>query len=415
MPLDTTAPGLDALLLATALQLELSDRDNRVADKRYQHVPVHLQRPASRMRHLMDTARIYPQGSRAIGTTIVDGTSEDRFDLDAILEFNRPIGWTPSRVLDELYTAFQGFPDVKKIERCTRCIQLQFAFMHLDVTPLDPADEPRPERVGQIFHSPDHGPDSVHDVNPFGFITWFKDTITPAKQVFLDHVRNTRKGLVLNDRFVGGQIMADADVDELPEPIDPIRDAPQVIALKLLKRYLNLRYANRDLKRPISIYLSKVAALVPASAYGVCAQLEDLTAELERRMTNALVAGQKLQERNPVFPPENFNDRWPKSNRDLEVFRADLRHLTQELKRARTSELSEIQKIFDGLFGERVSASAVRSYIDGIDSTGQKSSYEHGRGYVANPAILSATPAAAPKVSRAAPHHFHPGEVKKIR
>ena len=35
MPLDATAPGLDALLLATVLRLELSDRDLRVDDKRY--------------------------------------------------------------------------------------------------------------------------------------------------------------------------------------------------------------------------------------------------------------------------------------------------------------------------------------------------------------------------------------------
>lgn len=53
MPLDATAPGLDALLLATVLQLELSDRDLRVADKRYLFVPEHLQRPTSRIGHLM--------------------------------------------------------------------------------------------------------------------------------------------------------------------------------------------------------------------------------------------------------------------------------------------------------------------------------------------------------------------------
>lgn len=413
MPLDATAPGMDALLLATVLQLELSDRDLRVADKRYLFIPEHLQRPSSRMRHLMETARIYPQGSRAIGATIVDGTGEDRFDLDAILEYDRPYGWAPGHVLDELFEAFKGFPDVKKIERCTRCIQLQFAFMHLDVTPLDPADEPRPERVGQIFHSPDYGPDEVHDVNPFGFIEWFKEMITPGKQSFLDHVQTTRKGLSLRDRFDGGQIMADAEVDELPEPIDPIRDAPQVIALKLMKRYLNLRYAGRDLKRPVSIYLSKVAALVPVSPFGICAQLEGYAANLEQRMTHALVSGERLEERNPRFPEENFNDRWPKSDRDLRIFREDLRHLQVELARARQSELSEIQKIFDDLFGERVSDGAVRAYADSIDASGGKSSFEHGRGYVAAPVFLGSTAAAQPKVSRAAPHKFHPGEAKK--
>lgn len=413
MPLDATAPGLDALLLATVLQLELSDRDIRVADKRYQFVPRHLQRPTSRIRHLMDNARIYPQGSRAIGTTIVNGTDEDRFDLDAILEFSRPAGWTPRHVLNELFEAFKGFPDVKKIERCTRCIQLQFAFMHLDVTPLDPALEPRPERVGQIFHSPDYGPDEIHDVNPFGFIEWFKETVIPGKQSFLDHVSATRKGLSLRNRFDGGQIMADAEIDDLPEPIDPIRDAPQVIVLKLMKRYLNLRYANRDLKRPISIYLSKVAALVPASPYGICAQLEDYAANLEHRMTHAIATGERPKETNPRFPVENFNDRWPTSEQDMRVFRDDLRHLQKELMRARRSELGDIQRIFDDLFGERVSEGAVRAYVNGIDNTGQKSSFEHGRGYVAAPAVLSSTAAAQPKVSRAAPHHFHPGELKK--
>lgn len=67
--------------------------------------------------------------------------------------------------------------------------------------------------------------------------------------------------------------MMAAEIDELPEPIDPIRDAPQVIALKLMKRYLNLRYASRDMRRPVSIYLSKVAVEVPPSAFGVCDQL----------------------------------------------------------------------------------------------------------------------------------------------
>ena len=130
-------------------------------------------------------------------------------------------------------------------------------------------------------------------------------------------------------------------------------------------------------------------------------------------MTHALVSGERPEERNPRLPLENFNDRWPKSDRDLRVFREDLRHLQKELTRARQSELSEIQRIFDELFGERVSEGAVRAYVDSIDSSGQKSSFEHGRGYVAAPAVLGSTIAAKPKISRAAPHHFHPGEAKK--
>jgi hypothetical protein len=66
----------------------------------------------------------------------------------------------PGRCLDELHPAFEGFSDVKRIKRCTRCVQLQFAFMHLDVTQMDPAAEPRAERVGAIYPSPDTGIDA---------------------------------------------------------------------------------------------------------------------------------------------------------------------------------------------------------------------------------------------------------------
>lgn len=409
MPLDDTSPQLDALLLGTVLEMELSARDNQVASKRYNLIPEHLQRPNSRIRQYMDTALVYPQGSRAIGATIVHGADDDRFDLDAILEFRTPAGWAPRQVLDELHAAFEGFPDVKKIERCTRCIQLQFAFMHLDVTPMDPDRDPRPVRVGEIYHSPDEGRDERFRVNPFGFAEDFKSRITMPSQAFQDYVRGVRSKLQMKDRLVSGTIMADADIDALPEPIDPIRDAPQVIALKLMKRYLNLRYANRDEKRPISVYLSKIAAEVPLSPYGICAQLESFAVELDRRMAIALDSGRPPNERNPVLREENFNDRWPKHDREMELFRHDLKHLVTELDRARSSSLADTRKIFDELFGERVSEKAVRAYIDGLSPTASAAHYEHNKGFVANPALIAAGPAKAASVSKAPAHHFHPG------
>ncbi len=408
MPLDDTAPHLDALLLAAVLEMELSPRDHQVTDKRYNLIPDHLQRPSSPIRQYMETALVYPQGSRAIGATIVHGAEDDRFDLDAILEFKTPIGWTPRRVLDELHDAFQGFPDVRKIERCTRCIQLQFAFMHLDVTPMDPASFPRLERVGDIYHSSDDGHDERFKVNPYGFNQYFKRRVTMPNLIFQNHIRDLRSRLQMKDRLVPGTITADASIDDLPETIDPIRDAPQVIALKLMKRYLNLRYAKRDEKRPVSVYLSKIAVEVPLSPYGVCAQLEAFAGELDKRMRIALATGERPEERNPAFSEENFNDRWPKHDRDMQILRADLRHLTTELGRARSSELTETCKIFDDLFGERVSQKAVRAYINGLSSAAAPGHYEHNKGFIASPALVAATPVRATQVSKAPPHHFHP-------
>ena len=214
----------------------------------------------------MSSALVYAQGSRAIGATIVHGNSDDRFDLDAILEFPTPYGWTPRIVLDELFAAFQGFPDVRKVVRCTRCIQLQFAFMHLDVTPMDPFAEPRQERSGDVSRGPMMN--SLFSVNPYGFGLWFRENAIMPSPLFLDQVRSMRARMSIPDVIMKGSTMADAEVDKLPAPINPVRDAPQVIALKLMKRYLNLRYARRDLKRPVSVYLSKAAVQVSVGPFG---------------------------------------------------------------------------------------------------------------------------------------------------
>jgi hypothetical protein len=413
MPIDDTVPGLDALLLGTALELELSDRDHRVAEKRYQLLPEYLQRPTSPLHPYMEDALVYAQGSRAIGATIIDGATDDRFDLDAILEFRRPSGWSISDVLDELFIAFQGFPDVQGIERCTRCIQLKFAFMHLDVTPMDPHREPRPLRSGVIYHSPEDGGDQLFAANPYGFSDWFQKKVALPSRAFSNHVKTMRANMGIRDRLIASPIMADADIDALPARRNPLRDAPQVIALKLMKRYLNLRYAKRSLKRPISIYLSKIAALVPPNEKGLCAQLESYALDLERRVHASMVTGIPLDEKNPARPHEGFNDRWPAYNEDLPVFHDDLRHLVAELTRARSSNFTNVRKIFDELFGERVSEKAVRSYLDSNRGLSIPSAFEPAKGFVAAPALLTPAAAMAAPTSKAPAHHFHSGRLPK--
>lgn len=415
MPLDNTSPALDLLLINTVLQLELSPRDRRVAARRYSLLQEHLNRPSGNLAPYLDNDRsnIYAQGSRAIGATIVHGAEDDRFDLDAMLEFPTPAGWAPSTVLDELEEALQGFPDVQKIERCTRCVQLQFAFMHLDVTPMNPASEPRDQRVGDIFHSSrERREEQRHRANPFGFADWFNTTVERPRSDFQKAIAQIRKDLQPRDRiYLGNEVFAKADIDALPDEINPVSDAPQVISLKLMKRFLNLRYADRDIKRPPSVYLSKLAALEPTNGFGLCAQLEQYASTLLGQMDRALGGGSWPEERNPRLTAENFNDRWPKDLDDMKIFRSDLRHLIGQLRKARQSDFSEIQGIFSDLFGERVSVSAVKAYAEGRSASSDKSSYERGRGFVAAPAIAAA-PATARATSTARGHHFHPGVLR---
>jgi hypothetical protein len=132
MTFQFTAPGLDDLLLGVVTVIELSDNDRKVAENRYGGLKPHLERPSSPLREylLNSTSLIYPQGSMSIGATIISGTDEDRFDVDALVDMSVPTHWSNDEALDKLFDALQGFPDVRKLVRCTRCVQMQFAFMH---------------------------------------------------------------------------------------------------------------------------------------------------------------------------------------------------------------------------------------------------------------------------------------------
>ena len=296
---------IDELLLDLATVIELSDNDRAIADRRYGLLQRHLERPSSPLRDLVlaDGAKIYAQGSMAIGATIVSGIDDDRFDVDAIVEIQVPSWWSDDDALDRLEDALQGFPGVRKIVRCTRCVQLQFAFMHMDVTILDPAREPRPERVGEIFHSPNDEPAYRVPSNPFGFSHWYRRAVTIINEGLIASLKKRRTELA-SDRLY--EEVAKADQENLPPVIPPRHDSQQVVALKLLKRFLNLRYCGSDLKRPPSIYATKKSADCGYDTGGLTSQLGRLAGCIQWQMEEALAVGSGPTEENPSYLPDKI-------------------------------------------------------------------------------------------------------------
>jgi hypothetical protein len=410
MTVQDTAPGLDDLLFDVVTVIELSDHDRQVAENRYQKLQSHLERPASPLRDLLlnNTCLIYPQGSMSIGATIISGAEdEDRFDVDALVDVPVPAHWSNDEALDLLYDSLQGFPDVRKIVRCTRCVQMQFAFMHMDVTMLDPMADPRPERVGQIFHSPDTGASYRVPSNPYGFSVWFRKTVTYPTQEFLDAVKSRRRTMAI-DRLPDLLAMDKAEQEKLPPVIPPRVDAQQVHALKLMKRYLNLRYERRRLRRPPSIYFTKLSVTCGYEPLGLTAQLERFAACVKIEMDKAHAANRGPDERNPSYEHDRLNDRWPTTQGDRKMLADDMVHLIEKLEEARRSEVKDVVALFSDLFGEPVSKRTLDAFSKRIDQRfgRQTMRYERGTG-----SIIPVASVAAPAVARAAAevprHNFH--------
>jgi hypothetical protein len=355
---------LDEVLLDVAAVIELSRRDRRVAENRYRVLKRHLERSGSTLApYLVDgVSLIYAQGSIATSTTIVSGTDDDRFDVDAIVEIDVPADWDNDKALDELEKSLQGFPGVIEIVRCTRCVQLRFPFMHMDVTIMDRSGCLAVPRAGQIFHSPDEGASYRVDSNPWGFTGWFRGRVGIGQAAFAELLGRHREAAARSRlQFIDEQerlVVMKADQVALPPMIPSAIDAQEAVALKLLKRNLNIGYEKLTLGRPPSIYLTKRAGDLGYIPQGLSAQLFALADSTAKIMRGHIAAGTRPAEENPSYPADKINDRWPRQGADgvtdMRVFAEKLEHLAEKLEATAQAPLADIAKAIDELFGERI-------------------------------------------------------------
>lgn len=414
-PFRTTA-ALDEVLLDVASLIELSPRDRRVAENRYRKLKAHLERANSKLApYLVDgQSRIYAQGSIAANTTIVSGTNDDRFDVDAIVEIDVPTGWSDEQALDLLEESLQGFPGATGIVRCTRCVQIQFPFMHMDVTILDRRERLSIERAGEIFHSPDEGSAYRVPSNPWGFTDWFRASLQLEQKSFADLLRRHRAGASRNRLQVldeSERMLVDAaEQKPLPPAIPNAVDAQEAVALKLLKRFVNLRYEKSPLRQPPSIYLTKRAGDVGYVNEGLSAQLYWLAESTAKILRAHVENNTRPDERNPSYSKDCLNDRWPtagaQGKRDMIAFAEALEHLTGKLDSMATASLSEIVEAIDDLFGERIGKQERKVLADRYDRREDPAPVmtEPRTGTVFAPAIVT-----SPSVLREVPrHNFHP-------
>lgn len=190
--------------------------------------------------------------------------------------------------------------------------------------------------------------------------------------------------------------------------IPPRLDAQQVLALKLTKRFLNLRFEPRRIRRPPSIYLTKLAVTCGHEPAGLTAQVERLAATVKAEMDAAFAANGGPDERNPSYTPDRLNDRWPTTQADRRTLSDDMDYLLNALRIARTAEIKDIAAIFDDLFGERVSTRTFDTFSKRIGKGSGRETFRYERG---SGTIIPVTAAAAAVVAReavAAPsHNFH--------
>jgi hypothetical protein len=391
---------VDRILAEIAISSQLPPSLHKKACQRFKAAREHLE---ADVRFEGNVEHFYPQGSMAIDATISTRGTDNEYDLDFISQLGgRFRHMSALDILKEVESAYQNYP-VQKIVRQTRCVTLYYADnMHLDITPALRAYG-RLDREGWITHA--KGPrtssdDHFVDMNAYGFIAWYRER-TPIEQ---------RLAKAMRDHWLALDTgLEAAEIDEVPEQCDFVVKNTATLALQLLKRFRNVRYANYNGRIPPSVMLSYYA--------GIAAKPDMSLSDMLIRQANWIVGdieqasgyGQLLRVTNPICEADVFTDRWPTSLAQQNEFATMLKDLVVGIEAAKRGEVFPNQ-LMDWLrvgFGDRVVTMAADRMADEIGGGVRRAEHGYGRkGSILLPSAAAVAAVAAPSVVRAQSHTF---------
>lgn len=354
----------DILLRSIAKKIQLSPTLYERAVERYETIYAHLKRPGSALRDFL--VRMYPQGSMMIGASISSKVDSDEFDIDLMLELLFEVGTDPRWILNEVFEAIRGEYGSRyynMTKRKTRCVTVAYADMHLDVTPaiLLPG---RLERTSHIFHAKEEEPEFMDETitaNPWGFGEWFSRR-TPLEA----HLR-------------------EAVVIAMAEPVKEQQDVEDkslaLRSLQLIKRWRNLRYAERDGRKPPSVLISKIVGdAATGRNRSLFVELTIQVAHLISVFEAAATQGNTVYVDNPACPNEDvFSDRWPNDLDEQKLFIRDLKQFQADLFELGNATLDRKAEILKYLFGENAAQSSIEEFREALGRQAMEYPLRHDR------------------------------------
>lgn len=400
---------LDFLLADIVIRLQLSSTAHLEAVGHYRAIQSWINRDESPLRGFVECC--YPQGSMAIQATVASRNTTDEHDLDIVAELKLPPGISPEIPVNLLYKAIKGQPGSMysdKVRRRSRCVTVSYRKMHLDITPsvLLPSGPPR---ESMIFHHPlgsliEQAQSII--ANPFGFAEWFKSR-NPVDEEFADAFARQ----VLDHRFYTEKQVANETTVPNQDPVE--RKSIMVIVLQLLKRWRNVKYESRPVRRPPSAMIAALVAEADVSETSLLAYLTNCACHILDRIGSASNHGERVNVNNPVCKDDCFTDRWPESLRHQDLFVADLRNFVAQLQALRQGvSLDNARPVLANLFGESPTQGAIEAFNRRAGESIQsgRSRYDPSAGRFVIPTAAMPTQPTAQGSQQTASHTFYGSE-----
>lgn len=403
--LDPFLDPIDRILAEIAFSIQLPPSLHAKAVQRYESVRKHLEASVA---FVGDIEYFYPQGSMAIDATISTRGTDHEYDIDVLAQVGgRFLTMSPLEVLLALEGALMGYRGLK-ISRQTRCVTVHYADnMHLDVSPVI-RDLGYPDRQSRIMHAKGPRPsadDAKVPTNAYAFVEWYKRK-TPIETMVRDAYSRRWED--------AARIKAEAEVDEVPDQTHFGVKSMATLALQLVKRYRNIRYADptRTGRMPPSVMLAYYAARTWRPGRRLADALLEMCNAIIADIAFASLRGRTLHVQNPEYDDDVFTDRWPENVDQQNLFADDLRELVAGLEflRSGKADLLTTPAWLRQMFGDRVVTSAVDRIAseDGAAIRSSSQSYTRTGGLLLGAAAAAPTYAIAkaPSIIRPSDHMF---------
>jgi hypothetical protein len=392
---------IDVLLADVAVRVQPTPTEYLTAVKHYEVMGEWVDRPGSPLRGRVQL--FYPQGGFSTGSTVAAHNERTEFDLDAMLQVDWPRNVDPEYALATTHLAIAGEPGSRyydKAERKTRCTQVQYDGMHLDVTPAVLLGEFVP-KTSFIFHSKPSDP-SVREealfANPDGLANWF-NARTLHDDAF-GHFFEERSLAYDRNRLA----VMKADTSPVPAQMPLYRKSRQVICLQLIKRWRNVVFDRRHkgLRLPPSVLLTYYVGLHTNITRTL---IDELIYHVDCIITKLVAATSSqtglVHECNPMCDADILTDRWPGDRANQKLFIDELRDFSGDLKKLKAGmPLLEMRKILEKLFGEKPAGDAVNDYASRIVNDNLSGGLKYIPGVGSIPAVAGL---ATPSIARAVP------------
>lgn len=281
---------------------------------------------------------VYPQGSKAIGTTVKPRGKEE-FDLDITVEIRDPYyNYTSSEIYNHLIRVLSNNDIYKeKLVKKNRCARINYVGdFHMDILP------------GCIVITgdskimvPDRELSCWTSSNPKGYANWFTQKAETVSSSNLNKAFRTFSAL--NE--------AKAEQEELPND-DVYSKEPLKRAVQLTKRYRDIYFEKNPNHKTSSIVLTTIFGELYEGEPSIYQTIDNILNKIVQRYTDYqyLFENQGVYKRikvlNPVNSDEDFTEKWDKEKEYYTQFIAFAKSYKEKWEKLKNGNFRVAEELF---------------------------------------------------------------------